>query len=213
MLKILIIYIKIEKESIMFLADSVFELDILDKIEDFFEHDVMDTIMKFITHLGDGGLIWIIITLCLLISKQYRKLGILCAIGLILGLIIGNGIVKNLVSRERPFELADSIDRVFPIKIDKPTDRSFPSGHTQASFIVATILMMAKRKFGIPALILAFLIGFSRLYLKVHFPTDVLGGMLMGIAIGLTVWFVYKWKFEKKFGPVIEPKIKPEKEK
>ena len=98
-------------------------------------------------------------------------------------------------------------------KIDRPTDRSFPSGHTQASFIVATILMMAKRKFGIPALILAFLIGFSRLYLKVHFPTDVLGGMLMGIAIGLTVWFVYKWKFEKKFGPVIEPKTKPEKEK
>ena len=196
----------------MFLADSVFELDILDKIEDIFENDVMDTIMKFITHLGDAGIIWIIITLCLLISKQYRKLGILCAIGLILGLIIGNGIVKNLVSRERPFELADSIDRIFPIKIDKPTDRSFPSGHTQASFIVATILMMAKRKFGIPALILACLIAFSRLYLKVHFPTDVLGGMLMGIAIGLTVWFVYKWKFEKKFGPVINQNYKRKKD-
>lgn len=195
----------------MFLADSVFELDILDKIEDLFEHDVMDTIMKGITHLGDAGIIWIIITLCLLISKQYRKLGILMAIGLILGLIIGNGIVKNLVSRQRPFELADSINRNFFIKIDKPTDRSFPSGHTQASFIAATILMMAKRKFGIPALILAFLIGFSRLYLKVHFPTDVLGGMLMGIAIGLIVWFVYKWKFEKKFGPVIVPKPKKEK--
>lgn len=196
----------------MFLADSVFELDILDKIEDIYESKVMDVIMKGITHLGDAGIIWIIITLCLLISKQYRKLGILCAIGLILGLIIGNGIVKNLVSRERPFELADSIDRVFPIKIEKPTDRSFPSGHTQASFIVATILMMAKRKFGIPALILAFLIGFSRLYLKVHFPTDVLGGMLMGIAIGLTVWFVYKWRFEKKFGPVINPNYKRKKE-
>lgn len=196
----------------MFLADSVFELDILDKIEDIYESKVMDVIMKGITHLGDAGIIWIIITLCLLISKQYRKLGILCAIGLILGLIIGNGIVKNLVSRERPFELADSIDRVFPIKIDRPTDRSFPSGHTQASFIVATILMMAKRKFGIPALILAFLIGFSRLYLKVHFPTDVLGGMLMGIAIGLTVWFVYKWRFEKKFGPVINPNYKRKKD-
>ena len=196
----------------MFLADSVFELDILDKIEDIYESKVMDVIMKGITHLGDAGIIWIIITLCLLISKQYRKLGILCAIGLILGLVIGNGIVKNLVSRERPFELADSIDRVFPIKIEKPTDRSFPSGHTQASFIVATILMMAKRKFGIPALILAFLIGFSRLYLKVHFPTDVLGGMLMGIAIGLTVWFVYKWRFEKKFGPVINPNYKRKKD-
>lgn len=195
----------------MFLADSVFELDILDKIEDLFESDFMDTVMKGITHLGDAGIIWIIITLCLLISKQYRKLGILCAIGLILGLIIGNGIVKNLVSRERPFEVDKDILKT--LKIIDPKDPSFPSGHTQASFIVATILMMAKRKFGIPALILAFLIGFSRLYLKVHFPTDVLGGMLMGIAIGLTVWFVYKWKFEKKFGPVIEPKTKPEKEK
>ena len=195
----------------MFLADSVFELDILDKIEDLFESDFMDTVMKGITHLGDAGIIWIIITLCLLISKQYRKLGILCAIGLILGLIIGNGIVKNLVSRERPFVVDKDILKT--LKIKKPEDPSFPSGHTQASFIVATILMMAKRKFGIPALILAFLIGFSRLYLKVHFPTDVLGGMLMGIAIGLTVWFVYKWKFEKKFGPVIEPKTKPEKEK
>ena len=195
----------------MFLAQI--ELDILDKIEDIFEHDVMDTVMKGITHLGDAGIIWIIITLCLLISKQYRKLGILMAIGLILGLIIGNGIVKNVVSRERPFELADRINRAFPIKIPKPTDRSFPSGHTQASFISATILMMAKRKFGIPALILAILIAFSRLYLKVHFPTDVLGGMLMGIAIGLTVWFVYKWKFEKKFGPVIEPKPVKEKAK
>ena len=203
----------------MFLADSVFELEILDKIEDLFEHDAMDAIMTFITHLGDAGIIWIIITICLLISKQYRKLGILCAIGLISGLIIGNIIVKNVVSRQRPFELAnslaDTIDQwknFFHYKIKPPTDRSFPSGHTQASFIVATILMMAKRKFGIPALILAFLIGFSRLYLKVHFPTDVLGGMLMGIAIGLTVWFVYKWRFEKKFGPVINPNYKRKKD-
>ena len=183
-----------------------FEWTILHTIQDWFRHDVLDVFMKNFTHIGDAGIIWIIVTICLLISKKYRKVGVLCAIGLILGLIIGNGIVKHLVERQRPCWL----DKEFELLIKNPPkwDSSFPSGHTQSAFIMTTILMLANKKFGIPALVVALMIAFSRLYLYVHFPTDILGGMLMGIAIGLTVWFVYKWKFEKKFGPIIEPKPK-----
>ena len=179
-----------------------FEWSILHTIQDWFRHDVLDVFMKNFTHIGDAGIIWIIVTLCLLISKKYRKVGILCAIGLILGLIIGNGIVKHLVERQRPCW----INPDFKLLIENPPkwDSSFPSGHTQSAFIMVTILMFANKKLGIPALVVALMIAFSRLYLYVHFPTDVIGGMLMGIAIGLTVWFVYKWKFEKRFGPAVD---------
>lgn len=116
----------------------------------------------------------------MLISRRYRKQGFMVLIGLLIGLILGNGLVKNLVARQRPCW----INSDFPLLIPNPKDFSFPSGHTQASVIAATILTMYNRRWGIIVIPLAVLIAFSRLYLYVHFPTDVLGGAVMGFIIG-----------------------------
>lgn len=101
---------------------------------------------------------------------------------LVLGLILGNGVLKNLFQRVRPYDLENALVQV-PL-IAKPGDWSFPSGHTLASFEAATVLMIRDKRFGIPALILACLIAFSRLYLYVHFPSDVLAGAILGIFFG-----------------------------
>lgn len=161
---------------------------ILNGIQDLLKSDFMDIIMPKITMLGNAGFIWIAIGICLLMTKKYRKCGLLVLAGLLIGLIIGNGIVKNLVARPRPCWLASS----FELLIKCPQDFSFPSGHTQSSFIAATILTMCNKKWGIAAIPLAILISFSRLYLYVHFPSDVLGGMIMGVMIGSVTFIVSK---------------------
>ncbi len=140
----------------------------------------MDKVMVFITSLGNSGMIWIAVALLMLCSKKYRKTGIILAIGLIGSLVFGNIILKPLFHRLRPFQVKEGIDLI----ISAPHDYSFPSGHTLASVISATILLLRERKIGICALVLAILIAFSRLYLYVHFPTDVLGGTIIGIIIG-----------------------------
>lgn len=159
---------------------------ILNWIQDTLGSGFMDFIMPQITALGNAGIIWIVMAICLLITKKYRKLGVLVLVGLFMGLIIGNGIVKNLVARPRPCW----INSGFPLLIPYPTDFSFPSGHTQSSVIAATILTMGNKKFGFVAIPLAVLISFSRLYLYVHFPSDVLAGAVMGIAIGAVTFIV-----------------------
>lgn len=157
-----------------------FDWKILENIQNIFKCEFFDWLMPKITVLGDGGIIWIIIGLCMIISKKYRKNGVLVLAGLVLGLIIGNGFVKNIVQRPRPCW----IDTDFQMLIGVPKDYSFPSGHTQASCIAATIVTLTNKKFGFVVIPMALLIGFSRMYLYVHFPTDILGGMIIGITIG-----------------------------
>ena len=113
--------------------------------------------------------------------------------GMLIGLIIGNLLLKNLIARERPCWIDSEISMLIAI----PKDYSFPSGHTLSSTISAVVLMRERKYFGIPAIILAILIAFSRMYLFVHFPTDILGGMLLGILIG---WYISGKNFipEKK---------------
>lgn len=102
------------------------------------------------------------------------------ALALLGSLIINNLILKNLIARIRPYEI---INGLVPL-IEKPTDYSFPSGHTGSSFAAACILYRKlPKRFGIPALLLAMLIGFSRLYLGVHYPSDVLFGIISGVGI------------------------------
>jgi len=157
-----------------------FDFAILDFIQEYMTSPVMDKIMVFITTLGNGGAIWITTAILMLCSKKYRKTGFMLALGLIGSLVIGNLILKPSVARLRPFQLREGIS----LLIDAPHDYSFPSGHTLASFISCTILLIKEKKIGIISLMLAILIAFSRLYLYVHFPTDILGGIAFGIAIG-----------------------------
>ena len=105
--------------------------------------------------------------------------------------IIGNLIIKNLVARPRPCD----IDAAVTLLLDRPHGHSFPSGHTINSMVAAVALFLNNKKIGIPAVILATLIGFSRLYLFVHFPTDVLAGIIIAILVAIGVDYGFR-KFE-----------------
>ena len=155
--------------------------------------DALTPIMKFITSLGDKGMIWIAITLVLLLFKKTRKAGILTAIAIVISFGINNLLLKDLVARVRPYETFDQVHRL----IAKPHDFSFPSGHSACSFVAAvSIALSTSKKLGIPALILATLIAFSRLYLGVHYPSDVICGALSGTLIAYIVYKVDQRRME-----------------
>ena len=158
-----------------------FEIKILDFIRERFACPFLDAVMPLITSLANGGIIWIITAVLLLIFKKSRKTGFSVALALITGLIIGNLILKNLVGRIRPYEFNEGVE----ILVARLSDYSFPSGHTLASFEAATVLLIRDKRLGIPALVLAVAIAFSRLYLYVHYPTDVLAGIILGVLIGI----------------------------
>lgn len=156
------------------------ELKILDWMQGL-HTPILDHIMCFITKLGNAGMIWVILAVVLLLISKTRKTGMIVAAALILDLIICNGILKNLVARVRPFDVNTAIH----LLVKKPGDYSFPSGHTAASFAtVAALYFAGEKKLWKPALVLAIMIAFSRLYLYVHYPTDVLGGALVGVICG-----------------------------
>ena len=143
----------------------------------------LDFLMPKITLLGNGGAIWLLAAGGLLCTKKYRRQGLLLLAGLAVGVLAGNVVLKNLVARPRPCWLDTSVR----LLIANPTDYSFPSGHTLSSVIGAVILTKTDRRFGYAAIPLAALIAFSRLYLYVHFPSDILGAAVLGIGIGLAV--------------------------
>ncbi len=139
-----------------------------------------DFFMPLISSLGNRGFIWIALDIVLLIFPKTRRIGIAVAFALILELILCNGVLKPLFERTRPFDINTDID----LLISPPSDFSFPSGHTASGFAAASALCFAKSRLRFPALILAALIAFSRLYLYVHFPSDVLAGILLGVLTG-----------------------------
>ena len=183
-------------------------LDALQKIHT----PLLDAVMCFITSLGNAGVIWIVLTAVLLVNPKIRRAkdgtacrlfgesgrqsGCILLAALILDLILCNGILKNLFHRVRPYDIKTSIE----LLVKRPADYSFPSGHTAASFTaVAALYFAGEKKAWKTALALACLIAFSRLYLYVHFPTDVLGGVLAGTLAGYGGYRLVKaWEQHKK---------------
>jgi undecaprenyl-diphosphatase len=168
-------------------------------IRDTFHCPALDYIMPKITSLGDKGFIWILTAFVLLCIKRNRRCGITLFAGLLAGALVGNLFLKNLIERSRP----NWIEQTITLLIANPTDFSFPSGHTLASAIAATILTMSNKKFGYIAIPLACLIAFSRLYLFVHFPSDVLGAAVIGSLIGALVFIGIK-----RFSPNTKKRLK-----
>lgn len=176
-----------------FLAES-FDLPILDWIAAHLQHELLDQLMPRITYLGDAGIFWICLTILMLLFPKSRKIGAGMALSLLIGLVVCNVVMKPLFARIRPYDYQWLYhSRVIPLLIQAETDFSFPSGHTIASFEAATALCIRDRKSGIPALILACLIAFSRLYLYVHYPTDVLCSAVLGIGIGILSCKMVDW--------------------
>ncbi len=151
-------------------------------------NDILDKIMITITSLVNSGFIWILISIILIFIKKTRKCGILILISMFIGLVIGNGILKNIIARDRPCW----IDKSIKLLIESPKDYSFPSGHTMVSFEAAVMIWLHNKKLGIIPIGFATFVAFSRMYLFVHFPTDIIAGMILGISISLGVYFVDK---------------------
>lgn len=156
-------------------------------------------IMTFITSLGNAGAIWIFLSLILLIRPNTRRCGMAMLTALLLGLLIGNAGLKNIIARPRPFAAyPDIMPLVMPID-----PFSFPSGHTLSSFCAASACFAYHKKAGAACGVLALLIGFSRLYVGVHYPSDVLGGMILGIVLGfVSAYFVNKVSDSVRFGRI-----------
>lgn len=153
---------------------------ILDFVQTYLRCDFLDMAMPIITWLGNGGILWIICSLLLTAYPRTRRVGIAMAVSLVLEVLCCNVVLKPFVARVRPCDVNTTVRLLIP----HPEGFSFPSGHTGASFAAAAALFFGKTRMGVPAFIMAALIGFSRIYLYVHYPTDVLAGALLGIMLG-----------------------------
>ncbi len=201
-----------------------FDLAVFEFVRETFWNPVMDTVMTVYTHLGEAGIIWILLGIVLLISKKYRKAGIAVLASLLVMEIINNEVLKTFIARPRPFmqfadwtnadwprslpvnlldkweevkNIGDLSERwaegyVWPALVDYPSSWSFPSGHTSSAFaaVMGMSLGTKKAKFIVPGFIAAALMGFTRIYVHVHYATDVIGGALVGIIYGIIGYFI-----------------------
>ena len=182
-------------ELFSYLAEH-FDLPILDWIAAYLWCPFLDAVMPVITLLGDAGIFWIAIAVVLLFFPKTRKVGLGMGAALIIGLLVCNVTLKPLIARIRPYDYQlQHFGVTIKLLIEAQHDFSFPSGHTIASFEAATVLLIHSKKAGIPAMILACLIAFSRLYLYVHYPTDVIASVILGICFG----FLGNWLVKKGF--------------
>lgn len=170
----------------------------------------LDVVMAFFSYAGESGGIWIIAALILIAYKKTRATGAMMLCAMLAGFLIGEIGLKNLIERPRPF--VANPDIVLTIK--PPSGYSFPSGHSCSSFASATVLLMRDKRFGYPALAVAFLIAFSRLYNYVHYPSDVLCGILLGILCAVATVIIFKKTgFDKKLSQTLLYKKGAEDEK
>ena len=188
-------------EPIRALLDTLavsFDLPILDWIAANLWCPLLDVLMPIITVLGDAGIFWIAISVLFMITKKYRKVGLGMAFALIMGLLVCNIWLKPAVGRIRPYDFQEQqLGVIINLLIEKQHDFAFPSGHTIASFEAAVVILLNNKKLGIPAMILACLIAFSRLYLYVHYPTDVIFSIILGTAFAFLGNYLAHKVFEK----------------
>lgn len=166
------------------MVDTITAVDfaVLDWIQANLRCAPLDSSFRFFSYIGNSGTIWIILTIVLILFRQTRTAGICMGICLLTGYLCGEVFLKNLVQRARPCVVRPISDAL----LANPLSFSFPSGHTTSSFTASTALALCK-PWGKYAWILAALIAFSRLYCYVHFPTDVLCGIALGVSIALVL--------------------------
>lgn len=162
------------------------DVEIINFIDGNLHFKILDMTIPSISALGNLGLIWILVVIIILMNKNYRKTGILILAALILSLTLGEGIIKHQVERPRPFENSPTLK----ILSEKPITSSFPSGHTAASFSVFGIVFRRLKRYKYLVLVLAILIALSRMYLNVHYPSDVFCGGILGVLSSAIVLYI-----------------------
>lgn len=182
-------------------------------IQEHMRIEALNGFWKAITFLGNGGWFWLALGIALLIPRSTRKIGLTALFSIFICFLITNVVLKNWIARPRPYV---TVSGIYPL-VPKPREFSFPSGHACVSFASAFIYYrMAPKKYGIAAVILAGLISFSRLYVGVHYPGDVLGGILAAFAGSMLAYYLMnRWflRAEAKREAASESLAREKKEK
>lgn len=163
------------------------ELQILHWIQSIHQ-DWLTPVMIFLSGIGEAGIIWILISICLAFMPKTRRCGLTMMAAMAFSFLLGNILLKNIIARPRPFVADTTVTLLVP----PPGEYSFPSGHTLNGFTAAVTVFCYYKSAGIAALVLAAAIAFSRMYLFVHYPTDILGGVALGVADACLVVFLVK---------------------
>lgn len=156
--------------------------------------DLLDKLMVSLTTFGNAGIFWIVLTIVLVAIPKTRKCGLTSLIAMVGTYILGNLILKNVIARPRPFTIDPSVE----LLVKKPFEYSFPSGHTMNGFTVACCVFYYYKLPGVFAILLAGAIAFSRMYLFVHYPTDIMGGIAIGVLDSIVAYIVVKRIYEQK---------------
>ncbi len=192
------------------------EISFLNSIQTGIANPVFDNFFKYFTLLGEP-VVFIFFCFALVVPKRTRRMGIQITLALLGGIIIGNLILKNALARPRPYTMPGAAIDAAHLLIKQPSDYSFPSGHSLAAFNAALIVFYNKKRWGILALFGAVVLAFSRMYLFVHYPTDIIGGMLIAVFSSLVMFNVCKALFARySFEPerlIKERMLKAKKEK
>lgn len=199
--------IKITSDSFRFFDSFLgFDLSVFEWVQGI-RTPILTVLMKVITTLGDEGILFIVIGLVLLITKKYRKIGLAILVSLVVMLIFNNFVLKEIFARERPFNLfatfpekyadwgGEAARYIYPDFVKAPHSYSFPSGHTSSAFAAGVAVLLLNRKFGIPATIFAFVMGFTRIYVGVHYATDVISAAIVGIIYAVAGVIIAKYLF------------------
>lgn len=173
---------------------NLFDSAVMSFVQTHLRGSVGDAVFPVITYLGEAGAVWLLLSVFFLCRKVTRRRGLCMICAIVGGFLFGEVLLKNIVCRARPFQAFPAYTNLL---ISPPSGFSFPSGHSCSSFAAATVLLGFSKKWGIPAVILAALIASSRIYLFVHWPTDVFAGILLGILFGLLTLFIAK-KIQQK---------------
>lgn len=180
-----------------------FDLSVFQWIQSI-QNEFFDALMVGITTLGNGGAVFIALGLALLFTKKYRKAGLAVVVALLVMLLCNDLFLKEFFARPRPFNLLETDPQkyafwgknyIYPELISKPTSFSFPSGHTASAFAAAVALLWHNRKLGIPITIFSALMGFSRIYVEVHYCTDVIAGVVSGTICTFIAVIIVKYLF------------------
>lgn len=161
------------------------EASVLIWIQENLRTELFDCIMPFFSMLNNSGIIAILTVVTLVLWRKYRYVGVTAASSLFMEFLLLNVWLKNMVQRTRPYV----VDTDLVLLGDKPGDFSFPSGHTGSAFAVAVVMLLCMpRRYGVPAIIMASLIALSRIYNGAHYPTDVLGAIIIAVFTGVMAW-------------------------
>ena len=179
------------------IGERIDKLDnyILFIIEKYVHNRYLDIIMPIVTLTANLGIIWIVIAIGLILDKPYRLIGYSVLLTLFISTIVGEGIIKHIVRRVRPCNKQENISMI----CFKPNSYSFPSGHTLSSFAAAEMLSLYFSQYRLVFMAIAFFIALSRLYLYVHYPTDVLAGFIIGMLCSKVLFIMLQEGYIQRF--------------